>query len=214
MSGNPAAPITEDAYIYGDDNPFADADPAGLATSQDVGAPLSSVTAGYSYYLEDGDSEDGFDLLGMIGSGVVTGLVRTGAFFDGLTQPVFGGTAALRHALGLANFDTSDPAYQLDHAIGGATAKLEVGAASSEFVGGALESADALPPVAAQAAGGGFGGWAATEAEQQSGGTANSSLTRAMLSGAAGAAAARALGARDAAGAALTEFFSTAFEGI
>jgi hypothetical protein len=73
VGGSLEAPVTEDAYVYGDDNPYAEPDPTGEATAEQVGigAPLSSVPDGYSYYLEGGDSENGLDLAGLIESGIV-----------------------------------------------------------------------------------------------------------------------------------------------
>jgi RHS repeat-associated protein len=72
VAGNSEAPVTEDAYIYGDDNPYADSDPTGMATNMqdEVGSPPSSVPNGYSYYLESGDSEDGLDFWGLVEDGV------------------------------------------------------------------------------------------------------------------------------------------------
>jgi RHS repeat-associated protein len=86
VAGNAEAPVTEDAYVYGDDNPFTEADPTGMATSQQTGtetgidlidsfegegASLSSVPDGYSYYLEGGDSENDLNLLSLIEEGAV-----------------------------------------------------------------------------------------------------------------------------------------------
>lgn len=136
MSVDPMGPITREPYGYGGDNPVNYGDPTGLI----FGIPGTPS-------LED------------IGTRFV-------GFWDGFTQPVFGGTAALRSALGLnGGLETCSAEYQTASSIGNLDVSLEAGAAGGGVLGntirglgflrlGALKLAPVIAPIASGAVGG------------------------------------------------------------
>jgi RHS repeat-associated protein len=137
LSNDPVGPITREPYSYGGDNPLSYGDPTGLI----FGIPGTPS-------LED------------IGTRFV-------GFWDGFTQPVFGGTAALRSALGLnGGLETCSTEYQIASNIGSLDASLEVGAAGGSVIGagvrgglgaltiGATKLAPVIAPIASGIAGG------------------------------------------------------------
>jgi len=122
VAGNPEAPITDDAYVYGDDNPYAEPDPTGEVTNMqdEVGAPPSSVPNGDSYYLEGGNSENGLDFWGLVESGVevvhtISGDVAFGATLCAiaLSETVIGGAACASVALAAETVNVSTGAVLL-----------------------------------------------------------------------------------------------------
>jgi RHS repeat-associated protein len=102
--------LTSEPYAYGLDDPLNVTDPSGL------------------------DGIFGTGLGPTIGpqinwAGVGTRIV---GFFDGLTSPVFGGTAALRNALGLnGGLDKCSSDYTIARTIGQADVSIEAAAATS-----------------------------------------------------------------------------------
>jgi RHS repeat-associated protein len=136
LSSDPLGPITREPYGYGGDNPVSYGDPTGLI----FGIPGTPS-------LED------------IGTRFV-------GFWDGFTQPVFGGTAALRSALGLnGGLETCSAEYQTASGIGNLDASLEAGAVGGGVLGntirglgflrlGAIKLAPVVAPIASGAVGG------------------------------------------------------------
>jgi RHS repeat-associated protein len=108
-SRDPLAPITGESYSYAEDDPRNAGDPTGLFTLGEIpfiGGALEKVATRYV------------------------------GFWDGFTQPVFGGTAALRSALGVnGGLDECSSEYLIANRIGGYT--LDAEAIAPVFYGGA-----------------------------------------------------------------------------
>jgi RHS repeat-associated protein len=89
--------------------------------------PLEAITgAPYSYAGDDplnaGDATGLFSIgeIPVVGEALEKGATRFVGFWDGFTSPVFGGTAALRSALGLnGGLNQCSREYQLANEIGG-----------------------------------------------------------------------------------------------
>ncbi len=111
LTVDPLAPITEEPYTYGADDPINSADPSGLI----FGIP-------------------GTPSWSDVGTRVV-------GFFDGFTKPVFGGTAALRFWLGLnGGLETCSMEYKVANEIGGVDVQIEAGAVAGNFAEFGLEA--------------------------------------------------------------------------
>jgi len=94
-SVDPLAPITREPYAYAGNNPLNMSDPTGLFSIGDI--PF-------------------------IGGGLEKVATRYVGFWDGFTQPLFGGTAALRSTLGLnGGLNQCSSEYQVANQIGGFT---------------------------------------------------------------------------------------------
>jgi hypothetical protein len=95
--------------------------------------PLQSLTrAPYNYAFDNplnvGDPTGLFSIgeIPVIGGALEKVATRTVGFFDGFTQPIFGGTAALRSALGLnGGLNQCSSEYQTANEIGGYTLDAE-----------------------------------------------------------------------------------------
>jgi RHS repeat-associated protein len=111
ISRDPLEGQTGQPYEYGGDNPMNETDPSGLD-----GVFGTGIGPNISF------------------NDIVT---RDAGFWDGLTSPIFGGTAALRDDLGLnGGLDECSSQYQIGHTVGQVTAGVEAGTAT----GGALEA--------------------------------------------------------------------------
>jgi RHS repeat-associated protein len=99
LSRDPLASLTRQPYAYAEDNPLNLGDPTGLFSLGEIpviGGQLEKVAT------------------------------RFVGFWDGFTQPVFGGTAALRSALGLnGGLNQCSAEYQIASKIGGYTLDAE-----------------------------------------------------------------------------------------
>jgi RHS repeat-associated protein len=115
LTVDPVAGLSREPYSYGSDNPTNAEDPTGLL----FGTP-------------------GTPTWEQIGTRFV-------GFWDGLTQPVFGGTAALRSALGLSGgLDVCSAEYQIASNIGSLDLSLEAGAAGGGLAGAGIRGLGAL----------------------------------------------------------------------
>lgn len=100
LSRDPLAWLTGEPYSYAEDDPLNESDPTGLFTLGEI--PI-------------------------VGEGLEKVATRYVGFWDGLTQPIFGGTAAIRSALGLnGGLNECSSEYQIAHEIGGYTLDAEV----------------------------------------------------------------------------------------
>ncbi len=91
INRDPLVTLTEEPYTYAGDNPVNYTDPTGLASVFGIEIPSLEQVA-----------------------------TRDIAYFDGLTKPFFGGTAALRAALGInGGLNTCSSEYETAHSIGG-----------------------------------------------------------------------------------------------
>ena len=98
-SVDPLAPITREPYAYAENDPLNVGDPTGLFSIGEI--PL-------------------------IGGGLEKVATRYVGFWDGFTQPLFGGTAALRSTLGLnGGLNQCSSEYQIANQIGGYTLDAE-----------------------------------------------------------------------------------------
>ena len=98
-SRDPLARITREPYTYAENNPLNVGDPTGLFSIGEI--PV-------------------------IGGGLEKVATRYVGFWDGFTQPVFGGTAALRSTLGLnGGLNQCSSEYQTANEIGGYTLDAE-----------------------------------------------------------------------------------------
>jgi hypothetical protein len=95
LSVDPVVGVTRAPYNYAENNPLTVGDPTGLFSIGEI--PV-------------------------IGGGLEKVATRFVGFWDGFTQPVFGGTAALRSALGLnGGLNPCSSEYQIANDIGGYT---------------------------------------------------------------------------------------------
>jgi RHS repeat-associated protein len=107
LSVDPLEKLTRAPYNFAEDNPLNESDPAGLFSLGEipiVGGTLEKVATRYV------------------------------GFWDGFTQPLFGGTAAIRSALGLnGGLNQCSSEYQIANEIGGYTLDAEALAASTWY---------------------------------------------------------------------------------
>jgi RHS repeat-associated protein len=99
LSVDPLEKLTRAPYNFAEDNPLNESDPTGLFSLGEI--PI-------------------------IGEGLEKVVTRYVGFWDGFTQPVFGGTAALRSALGLnGGLNQCSSEYQIASEVGGYTLDAE-----------------------------------------------------------------------------------------
>jgi RHS repeat-associated protein len=99
LSVDPLEKLTRAPYNFAEDNPLNESDPTGLFSLGET--PI-------------------------IGEGLEKVVTRYVGFWDGFTQPVFGGTAALRSALGLnGGLNQCSSEYQIASEVGGYTLDAE-----------------------------------------------------------------------------------------
>ena len=121
LSVDPLDAITGERYSYAGDNPVNESDPTGLL----FGIP-------------------GTPSWSQIGT-------RVTGFFDGLTSPIFGGTAALRAALGLnGGLDECSTEYQLAKEIGLGDVAVGAGVSAGAGVVTAIAGAGGVSAGAAE----------------------------------------------------------------